>query len=135
MKRTEEEGSQVEPSFFVDEWVEIWYNVPSSQGVRYMESTSMRDDSVSSDSDRVTIDWMRILRAAWWLLALGCCLYLIIIRLDSVSSDKPTSFDTGLLAIAAILILLPFISEISAFGFTVKKQIEEAKKELKGSDR
>lgn len=39
--------------------------------------------------------------------------------------------DSGLLVLTAVLILLPFISEVSAFGFTVKKQIEEVKKELK----
>ena len=73
---------------------------------------------------------MKIFRAIWWGVLLVACLILILSRFDKVSSGQPTIFDAGLLAFFAVLILLPFISEVSAFGVTVKKQIEEVKKEL-----
>jgi hypothetical protein len=76
-----------------------------------------------------------VLRGVWWVIALAFFIYLILARSASIASSNPTIFDTGVLAIVAVLILLPFMSEISAFGFTVKKQIEEAKKELKQNVR
>ncbi len=75
--------------------------------------------------------WKSFAKPVWWVVVLLLTVYLILVRWNSITSDKPTSFDLALLGIVVVLILLPFISEISAFGFTVKKQIEEVKKELR----
>ncbi len=81
--------------------------------------------------ESVTTHWRQIGRAFWWAVSLSTSIYLIAARFDKVISDKPTTFDIGLLGFTVVLILLPFISEISAFGFTIKKQLEEVKKELR----
>lgn len=80
---------------------------------------------------KVTPNLGRIFRAAWWVAILILVGYLTYTRWAQLTVDKPSVFDTGLLALLAILVLLPFVSEVSALGFTVKKQIDEAKKELK----
>ena len=72
-----------------------------------------------------------ILQAIWWTLSLLALLVVLALRTISVTGDHPTTFDIGLMGLVAILILLPFVSELTAFGITVKKHIEEAKKELK----
>jgi len=79
--------------------------------------------------------WSRVIRFAWWVLVLVGTVVLIYWRFDHLTSKRPSDFDTGVLGLAAILLLSPFISEISAFGFTVKKQIEEAKAEVRGEVR
>jgi len=85
-------------------------------------------DATSWYEERRARFWFR---AVLWVSALALCLYLTLTRFASVTAAKPTPFDTAILAFTAILILLPFVSEVTAFGVTVKRQIEEVKKELK----
>lgn len=96
-----------------------------------MGSTLMATTNSPRSNLRNTLSWRDIAKSVWWIVVLLATVYLILIRWNSITSDEPTSFDLGLFSLAVVLILLPFISEISAFGFTVKKQIEEAKKELR----
>jgi hypothetical protein len=90
-----------------------------------------KNDSRSAVLSFMATHWRTITRVIWWAVVLSASIYLTVVRLSSITSDNPTSMDLGLLGLVAVLILLPFVSEISAFGFTVKKEIEEAKRELK----
>lgn len=56
---------------------------------------------------------------------------IVFIRWDAITSVDIASFDVGLLCVFIILILLPFFSEISIFGISVKEKIEEGNKEIK----
>ena len=96
-----------------------------------MSASQSQDETVSAKPNTNTHNWMKFFRAFWWCVLLSVCLLLILSRFDKLSSGQPASFDAGLLIFFAILILLPFVSEVSAFGITVKRQIEEVKKELK----
>lgn len=72
-----------------------------------------------------------LLKSLWWLATLAFTVYLSIIRFSQITSMTPIPFDIGLIGLVIVLILLPFVSEISAFGFTIKKQFEQVKQELK----
>jgi hypothetical protein len=96
-----------------------------------MKDTLPKTQTKDSANDKKKFDWEKMFRRLWWVVSIALTGYVIFVRFPSITSAQPTSFDTGLLAIVTILILLPFISEVSAFGFTVKKQINEAKKEIK----
>ena len=72
-----------------------------------------------------------IFKYIWWvvtIIAFGTILYL---RKDDILGGKPQAFDTTLLAIIAALLLLPFFSELSLLGVTLKQQLDEVKKDIK----
>jgi hypothetical protein len=56
---------------------------------------------------------------------------MIYLRRNAIISGSPQTFDTALIAIMALLLLLPFYSEMSLFGVTLKRQVDEAKQEIK----
>ncbi|MBI5677234.1 MAG: hypothetical protein HZC52_01780 [Planctomycetes bacterium] len=62
------------------------------------------------------------------ILAFGTILFL---RKDVILSGSPQAFDTALIAILAALLLMPFFSELSLLGVTIKQQLDETKKEIK----
>lgn len=70
------------------------------------------------------------LRKTWWaaLLILGS-----IYLWDNYStiSTKPTSFDVVVMLSTLVLAFMPIVSEISAFGMSIKKELVDTKKEIK----
>jgi hypothetical protein len=67
----------------------------------------------------------------WWVLLLSGTGFLIYLRHNDIITGNIQSFDTLLLAITATLILIPFFSELTLLGVTLKQQVEETKKEIK----
>jgi hypothetical protein len=67
----------------------------------------------------------------WWSLLLVLCSVMIIIRFDDVKKGSLNSFDTVLIGVFALLALLPFFSEMSLLGFSLKKDISEFKNQVK----
>lgn len=85
----------------------------------------------ASKIDKMRYNWNGFLLALWWVILVLAMLFLVYKRFEAVSSATPTYFDLGLLSLVITLLLLPFVSEMSAFGFTIKRQIEEVKEEVK----
>jgi len=54
---------------------------------------------------------------------------LIYIRLPIITGPQPQSFDLALLAVAAALVLIPFFSELSVFGVSLKQKPDEVRSE------
>jgi hypothetical protein len=67
----------------------------------------------------------------WWVVAIILCGIMIYLRRDAIITGSPQTFDTALIAITALLLLLPFFSEMTLLGVTLKRQVDEAKKEIK----
>jgi uncharacterized protein (DUF2267 family) len=57
--------------------------------------------------------------------------FLLYLRRDAIIAGRAQPFDLGLLGITAALILIPFFSELTLLGVTLKQQVEDTKKELK----
>jgi hypothetical protein len=72
-----------------------------------------------------------IFKYIWWVLTIVAFGIILFLRKDIILSGSPTTFDTALVAILAALLLLPFFSELSLLGVTVKQQLDETKKEIK----
>jgi hypothetical protein len=51
-------------------------------------------------------------------------------RFDAIIQDGETQLDTAMIAVAIIIILMPFISEIELFGLRFKKEVADLKREL-----
>lgn len=67
----------------------------------------------------------------WWSLLLVFCFVLIIIRFSFIKNGSFNSFDTVLIATFCLLALLPFFSEMSLLGFSLKKDISDFKEQVK----
>lgn len=63
----------------------------------------------------------------WWVLLLVGVGILIYFRWNIIATGHPQVFDTALLAIAAALVLIPFFSELSLLGFTIKQKAEDTR--------
>jgi len=59
--------------------------------------------------------------------------FLVYIQRVSIFGSTPTSVDLLLLASAITCLVLPIVKEISLGGITLKKEIEETKREIKDS--
>ena len=79
--------------------------------------------------DRLKGNWSFVgkLILGIFLLLLSVC-YLIW-RFPSIVNSGEKQIDTAVIAISAIIILLPFLSEIELFGVKFKKEIEDLEKE------
>jgi len=67
----------------------------------------------------------------WWVITVVVFGIILFLRKDVILSGSPQVFDTALIAIFAALLLLPFFSELSLLGVTIKQQLDEAKHEIK----
>jgi hypothetical protein len=70
-------------------------------------------------------------RQAWWVLLLLGLALLTSTRWAKVASADLTALDGALLGVLAVLVLMPFFSEVTLLGLSVKQKVEETKKELK----
>jgi hypothetical protein len=70
-------------------------------------------------------------KQVWWVLLLVALLVLIGLRRAKVASGSLTALDGVILGVMAVLILMPFFSEVTLLGVSVKQKVEETKKELK----
>lgn len=77
------------------------------------------------------MDFPKPFKYIWWVVAIVLCGTLIYLRRNAIITGTPQTFDTALIAIITLLILLPFFSEMTLLGVTLKRQVEEAKKEIK----
>ena len=77
------------------------------------------------------------LKGKWWSIAkivlaifiLSISAYYLFWRFPSIIKGGERQIDTAIIAISAIIILLPFLSEIELFGVKFKKEIEQLEKE------
>ncbi|OOY42649.1 hypothetical protein, partial [Solemya velum gill symbiont] len=73
---------------------------------------------------------MKELRIAYQTVIIIVMVSLVVSRSESIFGDDPTTVDLFLLAITTALLLLPIVKEISLGGVTLKKELEETKKEI-----
>lgn len=66
----------------------------------------------------------------WWGFLIVLCIALLFLRLDLLKLGGLSSLDTIIIAVFIILILIPFFSEMSFLGFSIKQQISEVKNEV-----
>jgi hypothetical protein len=71
-----------------------------------------------------------VFKYIWWALIILAFGIILLIRKEEILSGSPTTFDTTLIAIFAILLLMPFFSELSLLGVTFKQQLDMVKKEI-----
>ncbi len=80
--------------------------------------------------DKIT---KRGLRFAWWVaLTLGAGVA-VVLRWATIwtSAGVLSELDRGLLVLLVLLLLLPVISEFEGFGFKLRSQLDELKRDLK----
>ncbi|MFO0703518.1 MAG: hypothetical protein U0525_02220 [Patescibacteria group bacterium] len=73
--------------------------------------------------------WGLVLKIILGILVLSLATIYLYYRFPTIIRSGEKQIDTAVIAIAAIIILLPFLSEIEIFGVKFKKEIEEIKKE------
>jgi len=66
-------------------------------------------------------------KIVWWAVLLIALLSLIYKRFDYITTDQIKPFDYIIFTVFILLAILPFFSEMSMFGFKVKKEIQEVK--------
>ncbi|MFP3667783.1 hypothetical protein SB717_21800 [Priestia sp. SIMBA_032] len=66
-------------------------------------------------------------KIVWWAVLLIVLLSLIYKRFDYITTDQIKPFDYIIFTVFIVLAILPFFSEMSMFGFKVKKEIQEVK--------
>ncbi|MCC7522952.1 hypothetical protein IT407_04110 [Candidatus Uhrbacteria bacterium] len=71
-----------------------------------------------------------VFRKAWWISLVAITTLAGLYRIFINSFEQ---FDQFLFVLWFILVLLPLVSEVSLFGVSVKKEIEEAKRDIKHS--
>lgn len=65
-----------------------------------------------------------------WGFLLILSLVFFSFRIDSILKGNLTSIETYVLVIFTFLVLMPFFSEISFFGFKIKQQLSEVKNDI-----
>lgn len=76
-------------------------------------------------------DKKMILRRIWWGGLVGVGSYYFYTNYSRISTE-PTAIDNAILVALLILVFMPLVSEISAFGMTVKKEVQQVKEEIRG---
>lgn len=66
----------------------------------------------------------------WWALVLIANTIFLIIRFDNLASGTHTSIDAFLFLLWIVLILCPIFSEISFFGLSVKRELENLRNDI-----
>lgn len=74
-------------------------------------------------------DWAKW---TWWILLVVGLAAFLAFRLPDLQAGRPTMFDGIVFAVLAGLLLLPFFSEISMLGVTLKQKVDEVKAEVAG---
>lgn len=66
----------------------------------------------------------------WWVMLLVVFGAIIIARFDNFTSDTLILFDYIILVLLFILVFLPLYSEMSMFGFSLKREIESVEESV-----
>ncbi|MBU8589212.1 hypothetical protein KM925_25290 [Priestia megaterium] len=69
-------------------------------------------------------------KIVWWAVLLLSLISLIYKRFDYITTDQIKPFDYIIFTLFIVLAILPFFSEMSMFGFKLKKEIKEEIKEV-----
>ena len=69
-------------------------------------------------------------RIVWWVLLVGFFAYLLSQRYDSITSGTATAMDIVIFLILIALLAIPLFQEVSIFGVSFKKEIENLKTEF-----
>lgn len=72
-------------------------------------------------------NWLKII---WWVLLVGFFAYLLSQRYDSIMSGAATATDIVIFLILIALLAIPLFQEVSLFGVSFKKEIENLKSEF-----
>ncbi len=75
-------------------------------------------------------EWVKYI---WWFLSILFIGALVFFRREIIFSDNPSvsAFDLGIVAVLIALILIPFTSEFSIFGMTIKQKLDQSNNEIK----
>ena len=76
-------------------------------------------------------DKKAILRRILWAGLVGVGSYYFFTNYNKISTE-PTAIDNVILVALLVLVFMPLVSEISAFGMTVKKEVQQVKEEIRG---
>lgn len=67
----------------------------------------------------------------WWIMLLIVFGIILIARFDNFASDTLILFDYIILVLLFILVFLPLYTEMSMFGFSLKREIESVEESVK----
>lgn len=73
--------------------------------------------------------WGLIAKLSLAVLILSLSTYYLVWRFPSIIASGEKQIDTAVIAISAIIVLMPFLSEIELFGVKFKKEMEKMEKE------
>lgn len=71
-------------------------------------------------------------RVAWWIALLVGLGYYLFARFAQLLGGQSTPFDVAALVLFAALMLAPVFTEVKLWGVSLKQELVEAKKEIKG---
>jgi hypothetical protein len=77
----------------------------------------------------ITTNIKQIAKSIWWLILLACITVYIYLVFDRIA-NQPTKIDYIVISLGIILVFMPFISEIEILGISLKKQIDNIKKDV-----
>ncbi|WP_173917570.1 hypothetical protein [Halobacillus sp. Marseille-Q1614] len=66
----------------------------------------------------------------WWLCLLLISVSLLLLRFESLTSARAQPFDYLIFVLFIVLAFLPFFAEMSLFGLTFKKELEEVQEQI-----
>ncbi len=72
----------------------------------------------------------KYLKTAYMTVIVCAGVFLVALRRESIFGPTPTTVDLLLLALAAACLILPVVKEISLGGVTLKRELENTKKEI-----
>jgi len=75
-----------------------------------------------------TPKWLRVV---WWLLLVGLATYFLWQRFDSITSGATNATDIVIFLIWIALLTIPLFQEVSIFGVSFKKEIDNLRTEFK----
>jgi len=70
-------------------------------------------------------------RIVWWVLLIGFFAYLLSQRYDSIMGGAATALDIVIFLILTALLAIPIFQEVSFFGISLKKEIDNLRTEFK----
>lgn len=95
----------------------------------------IRDEGTANVQQGDTSKWWLGPRFLYWGLLLAAVVGVAALRRSVIWDGNLSYFDQGLLVFLAIVLLVPLVGEMEAFGFRLRGQIKEAKNELRDDIR
>lgn len=75
-------------------------------------------------------NWRKIRKNIWWFILLLIGAYYIYVNYARIIGS-PDSIDIIIVLVVILLVFMPLTSEVNVFGMSIKKQIEDTKREIK----